>query len=108
MKGKTKFLIFCMIFAVKITDAQVISIKPATSKGSGFYLSSLHYLNFPVNTSFSAIPSNYYSSRLGFFCKKEIRFETATGIPFKFRLGSVQTCDWMEGKRSAGIIRPGN
>jgi hypothetical protein len=41
---------------------------------------------------------NYYATQLGFFCKEEIRFEKATKIPFKFRIGSVSECDWLEGK----------
>ena len=45
------------------------------------------------------LKGDYYSSRLGFFCKQEIKLEKATKIPFKFRLGSIQYCDWMEGKR---------
>lgn len=42
---------------------------------------------------------NYYSSQLGFFCKQEIKFEKISKIPFKFRLGSVEECDRLEGKR---------
>ena len=45
------------------------------------------------------IAPDFYAMHLGFFCKQEIKFEKATKIPFKFRLGSVQQCDWMEGKR---------
>ena len=45
------------------------------------------------------IAPNFYATHLGFFFKQEIKFEKATKIPFKFRLGSVQQCDWMEGKR---------
>ena len=44
------------------------------------------------------LPSNYYSTNLGFFCKKEIAAEKAIRFPVKFRLGSVQYCDAMEGK----------
>ena len=60
--------------------------------------------NHPVITLISA---DHYTRNFGFFCKKELQFEKATKIPFKFRLGSVQYCDWMEGKRNAGIL-PGN
>ena len=42
---------------------------------------------------------NYYSTQLGFFCKQEIKFEKISKIPFKFRLGSVDECDRLEGKR---------
>ena len=46
------------------------------------------------------VSSGFYAANLGFFCKQEIKFEKATKIPFKFRLGSVQECDRLEGKRN--------
>jgi len=50
------------------------------------------------------LPANFYCTQLGFFCKTELKFEAATRIPFKFRLGSIQYNDWLEGKRNAGIL----
>lgn len=50
------------------------------------------------------VQANFYASNLGFFCKQEIKFEKSIKIPFKFRLGSVQQCDWLEGKRYAGTV----
>jgi hypothetical protein len=40
----------------------------------------------------------FYSSQLGFFCREEIKFDKITKIPFRFRLGSVDQCDRLEGK----------
>ena len=51
----------------------------------------------------TSLPQNFYTRNFGFFCKKELQLEKVTKIPFKFRLGSVQQCDWMEGKANAGI-----
>ncbi len=45
------------------------------------------------------ISPDYYVSQLGFFCKQEIKLEKVTKIPFRFRLGSIEECDKMEGKR---------
>jgi len=40
----------------------------------------------------------FYSSQLGFFCKQELKFNKITKIPFRFRLGSIDQCDRLEGK----------
>lgn len=44
------------------------------------------------------ITPGFYVSQLGFFCKQEIKFEKVTKIPFRFRLGTVEDCDRLEGK----------
>ena len=57
----------------------------------------------PTHFVVPIMASNYYTSTLGFFCKKEIQVEKALKFPVKFRLGSVAYTDQMEGKRSTGF-----
>jgi hypothetical protein len=53
----------------------------------------------------STLPGNYYCTQLGYFCKKEMKVESLTKIPFRFRLGSLQYNDWMEGKKNTSILQ---
>lgn len=92
-----------MIFVGIDVFSQQISLKPTAAKG----LTNVGRMDIsPLSSqfyTFKPIPANFYVKNLGFFCKQELKFENATKIPFKFRLGSVGYCDWMEGKKNAGI-----
>jgi hypothetical protein len=113
MKRKLLFLFFCTIFVGSLAKGQniipkfniptfnttpVYSIKPQTF--------SLQLVNEKRNISPSMLVSpTFYCSNLAFFCRQEIKFEKITKIPFKFRLGSVQYVDYLEGKRGALLTR---
>lgn len=47
------------------------------------------------------MPSAYAYKDLAFFCKIEVQLEKAVKLPVKFRLGSVDYVDYLEGKRSS-------
>lgn len=51
---------------------------------------------FQAPSLVNTIGNNYYTLQFGFFCKKELMFEKNTGIPFRFRLGSLDNCNKIE------------
>jgi len=44
------------------------------------------------------VPGSFYAKQLPFFCSKELQVQKKIGFPVKFRLGSVEYCDRLEGK----------
>ena len=105
MKSKFITLLVCVFFAASSSYGQsktssmfknisFISALPDTSKPSKFFISPT-----------MLVPPSFYSCNLAFFCRQEIKFEKITKIPFKFRLGSVQQVDYLEGKNGSSILR---
>jgi len=52
-----------------------------------------------ISMSRPVVPANIYYCQSGFFCKKEWELEKTTHIPFRFRLGSLDYCNVLEGKQ---------
>ena len=48
--------------------------------------------------------SSFYARNLGFICRTELKLDKISPLPFRFRLGSLEYVNWMEGKPNA--IRP--
>jgi hypothetical protein len=42
---------------------------------------------------------DYYTKNLSFFCRQEWKFERATGLPLRLRVGSLAQCNLLEGKK---------
>jgi hypothetical protein len=45
------------------------------------------------------LQNDSYVKNLGFFCMQEWKFEKATKLPLRFRLGSLDQCNLLEGKK---------
>lgn len=59
--------------------------------------------NYKYITPGMMVSPSFYSCNLAFFCRQELKFEKAIKVPLKFRLGSVQYVDYLEGKKGAGL-----
>ena len=62
---------------------------------------SLLSMNYLLKTT--PLSSSYYASRLGFICKKELQLDRISPVALRFRLGSLDYVNWMEGKSG---VRP--
>lgn len=52
----------------------------------------------PVNIFRDAFGSGYYIGNLAYFCRKELQIEKTTHLPIRFRVGSLEEVNRLEGK----------
>jgi hypothetical protein len=94
------FLLICGIsssqtFSKFQTSSSTFFIKYAQAISD----SSIKKQVFTTRFTHQIVPENFSVCKYGFFCKKELVIEKATKIPLRVRLGSLQQCNYYEGKR---------
>ncbi len=101
MNEKRIILFFCMIFVANATFSQ---FSPKKINNNYFFKEDSLRAYTPLVKHI--LPGNFYITGLGFICRREWKFESVTKIPFRFRIGSLQYCDWLEGKKTTIIVAP--
>jgi hypothetical protein len=52
-----------------------------------------------IHLNSSMVPSSdFYARNMGFMCKREWQLEKAAHIPVRIRIGSLEECNFLEGK----------
>jgi hypothetical protein len=59
----------------------------------------LNFLSTNIENLKSPVSANFSTCTYGFFCREELKLEKATKMPIRFRLGSLEQCNYYEGKK---------
>jgi hypothetical protein len=90
------FFVFCLLSGLP-SSAQKINLPDSLSKT---IIPAPAGNKMPDPFALRILQPDNYVRNLGIMCKQEWKLEKSTGIPFRFRLGSLEYVNRMEGKRN--------
>jgi hypothetical protein len=89
--------VLIIMFFGKKMSAQQFATQPTVSRAFG--ISFAKDSSLPVQLPLRPLPGDYYARHLSFFCRQELHLEKASRMAFRFRLGSLSQCNYLEGKK---------
>jgi hypothetical protein len=122
MQRKISFIValLLMVFSGSV-KSQIQTIKFSLTSNTNIFSKKISALNWQnnfelINTlpysknllsdfSIELRKENFNTQTLPFFCQKEWQFEKSTHIPLKFRLGSFDYTNMLEGKNNSYITQ---
>jgi hypothetical protein len=87
------FIVFALIFIPNSSFSQVLH--PAKQRK---FVLQTDSLPIRANTSFT-LKKDDYIKNLAFFCRQEWKLEKALKVPIRLRIGSLEQCSRLEGKK---------
>lgn len=101
LSAKNNFFLKNTIFDVRNSKKLISFDKTFTCFDSSAFLKKSKkpsgYFPFKITATLTIRP-DYATCRYGFFCRQELKIEKATKIPLRLRLGSLDQCNYYEGK----------
>jgi hypothetical protein len=95
---KNSGLVVGLPAAKEVTLLHLVPMEKCWNQGIYYFLNRNYVFRLPVNIACDLYNSPSYVGNAPFFCRKELQIEKMTHLPLRFRLGSLEEVNRLEGK----------